>query len=404
MHKKRLLAVVMAIFVISGCDNSSEIEPPKFSFSNYDELSQSSSTESSSVESSSIESTSTESSSVQSSSTASSSAQSSSTASSSVKSSSTASSSTQSSQQGSSSTQNENSVYKIILDPLNEKTVTINGNEITVTGTTEGGFQPSCSFSVSHTITRKNGRFTYTAKVNQLFTGYGSVQICWSGSVRVYAEKGQIRFVECTDVEQENTKAVEKTLDQPLNQVAEYIAVNADKEKLKEVMAKITEISNKICDGISSDYDKLRAISRWVSENIYYDFKAFDDGVPAETLTLEYMLNNSSSVCGGYSNMTSALAAVQGIKVCNVHGSAVNNSMTFDERQAEYHEWNYAVIDGRVIWVDSGWNSYCYRYSNGKYESGKAGVKYFDISPKALAQNHKAKYAEYRDYFAAIEQ
>ena len=102
--------------------------------------------------------------------------------------------------------------------------------------------------------------------------------------------------------------------------------------------------------------------------------------------------------------MTSALAAVQGIKVCNVHGSAVNNSMTFDERQAEYHEWNYAVIDGRVIWVDSGWNSYCYRYSNGKYERGEAGVKYFDISPIALAQNHKAKYAEYRDYFAAVEE
>lgn len=385
MHKKQLLlAVVTTIFVISGCDNSSEIEPPKFSFSNYDELSQSSSTESSSIESSSTESSSVESSLTESSSTQSSSTENSSTA--------------------SSSNPNENGVYKIILDPLNEKTVTINGNEITVTGTTEGSFQPSCTFPVSHTITLKNGRFTYTAKANKAFTGYGSVQICGSGSVRIYAEKGQIRFVECTDVEQENTKAVEKTLEQPLNQVAEYIAVNADKEKLKEVMAKITDISNKICDGISNDYDKLRAISRWVSENIYYDFKAFDDGVPAETLTLEYMLNNSSSVCGGYSNMTSALAAVQGIKVCNVHGSAVNNGMTFDERDGEYHEWNYAVIDGRVIWVDSGWNSYCYRYSNGRYERGEASVKYFDISPTALAQNHKAKYAEYRDYFAAIEQ
>ena len=102
--------------------------------------------------------------------------------------------------------------------------------------------------------------------------------------------------------------------------------------------------------------------------------------------------------------MTSALAAVQGIKVYNVHGSAVNNNLTFGEKAPAYHEWNYAVINGWVIWIDAGWNSHCYRYSNGKYERGEVTVKYFDISADALAQNHKANYAEYRDYFALLEE
>lgn len=167
------------------------------------------------------------------------------------------------------------------------------------------------------------------------------------------------------------------------------------------MLGEIKALSDVICEGLGSDYDKLRAISRWVSANIYYDYPAYNKGVPEETLSLKYMLNGHSSVCGGYSNMTSALCAAQGIKCWNVHGSVLTGGYTFSERNdGEYHEWNYAEIDGRVIWVDSGWNSFCTLRSDGTYINGGIYYRYFDIGEEYFALNHKSNYAEYRDYFA----
>lgn len=287
----------------------------------------------------------------------------------------------------------------VIIDPVNERTINCDGNKITLSGTVGEDFTPAVNVPHTETYEEKDGKFVYTAVIKNV-EGYFNLRIFKNGYIRMYAENGNVGVAEMTDVAETNQKAVENAIDQPLDQVAEYISTDASKENIDYILGRITEISNTVCEGITSDYDKLRAISRWVSANIYYDFAAYDKGVPAETLTLQYMLENSSSVCGGYSNMTSALAAVQGIKVYNVHGSAVSNDRTFAEAEGKYHEWNYAVIDGRVVWIDSGWNSYCFRNRDGSYSKGNIGVKYFDISPSALAQNHKAKYAEYRDYFA----
>lgn len=288
----------------------------------------------------------------------------------------------------------------VILDSINERRITCDGRTITLSGTIGENFTPTVSVPHSETYEEKDGKFVYTAVIKNV-KGYFDLRIFKNDVIRLYAENGNTSVVRVTDVEETNQKAVENAIDQPLNQVAEYISTDTSKENIDYILGRITEISNTVCEGLTSDYDKLRAISRWVSANIYYDYAAYDKGVPAETLTLQYMLENSSSVCGGYSNMTSALAAVQGIKVYNVHGSAVTNNRTFAEEDGVYHEWNYAVLDGRVIWIDSGWNSYCYRNRDGSYSKGNIGFKYFDISPSALAQNHKAKYAEYRDYFAA---
>ncbi len=101
--------------------------------------------------------------------------------------------------------------------------------------------------------------------------------------------------------------------------------------------------------------------------------------------------------------MTSALCAAQGIKCWNVHGAALNGGRMFvTDNDSEYHEWNFAEIDGRVIWVDSGWNSYCYLRRDGVYENGGICYRYFDIGEEYFALNHKASYAEYRDYFAIL--
>ena len=201
-----------------------------------------------------------------------------------------------------------------------------------------------------------------------------------------------------------NRNAVENALEQPLNQVAEYIVEGGDPEEVRKVFDEITTLSNKICKGIKKDYDKLRAIERWVAANIYYDYPAYDQGVPAETLSLKYILENHSTVCGGYSNMVSALCAVQGIKCWNVHGSVLTGNNSFAHGDGGvYHEWNFAEINGRIIWADACWESYCKLQRDGRYDNGGIGYKYFDIGEEYFAVNHRANYAEYRDYLSLLK-
>ena len=69
-------------------------------------------------------------------------------------------------------------------------------------------------------------------------------------------------------------------------------------------------LSDEFCREISDDYKKLRAISNWVSENIYYDLDALSPGGSSpEVLSLDYVLKNKRSLCGGFSNITAALCA-----------------------------------------------------------------------------------------------
>lgn len=186
-------------------------------------------------------------------------------------------------------------------------------------------------------------------------------------------------------------------------QTAQYITIDGSTENAASIWSDIEKISNDICKGIDSDYDKLRAISRWVSDNIYYDNPIMSAGAPKYCLSLEYMLNNKSSICGGYSNMTSALCAVQGIRCYNISGTAVLGNQCFQQGSpGQFHEWNVAEVDGRRVIIDSGWNSNNYFNANGTYSTGTPRYRYFDIGEEVFALNHKAQKAEYRDYLAAI--
>lgn len=304
--------------------------------------------------------------------------------------------------------------YTMVLtyDPRNEKTLKISGDTITVTGSaydsriTDVYVSPYNGAAVDWN--RDGGEFTAEIRLTDFSNSSISVRFEYLNGYEdnVEFKINENGFVTCdlSDNVKLNRKAVEKAIVQPNNQVAEYIVKGGDPAEIRKVMEEIQTLSDQICAGLDNDYDKLRAISRWVSANIYYDYPAFNKGIPAETLSLRYILDRHSSVCGGYSNMTSALCAVQGIKCWNVHGAALTGGRNFAfTDDSEYHEWNFAEIDGRTVWVDSGWNSKCYLYSDGSYSNGGIIYRYFDISEEYLAANHKANYAEYRDYLALIQ-
>ena len=302
-------------------------------------------------------------------------------------------------------------VFAVTHDPQSDIKIEFDGLRVTVTGKIppEGIDSVSTDRDAVIKVTTSGGEFTATIDYHSGEDGFTTFRIFEkSGSKSNYRVKfanGKVCLPECSDVSEKNTKVTQKVVEQPLEQVSEYVAIGSDKQTVREILQTVKSLSDEICAGLSSDYDKLRAIENWVANNIYYDYPAFDRDVPEETITLKYVLENKTTVCGGYSNITAALAAAQGIEIYNVHGTGAEGGYCFEEKPAEgTHEFNFAVIDGRVIWVDSDFDSRCYYRSSGKYETGKEIRKFFDIDVEILSLTHRAKYAEHRDYFALLDE
>lgn len=200
----------------------------------------------------------------------------------------------------------------------------------------------------------------------------------------------------------DNLAAIGSPFELPEDGVMTYITSSGDRDRARELLQQVRELSDEICAGIVSDYDKLRAITEWVGLNMYYDKDASESGDIDEVVTLEYVLEYHRSVCFGWANLFTALCQAQGIECYNASGSVVTGSRCFlqtspeDERS---HSWNLAVIDGRQIWVDSVWNS-TNSFENGKYKAGKLDLQYFDIDGTLLSYDHRVKRFEHRDYFA----
>lgn len=66
-----------------------------------------------------------------------------------------------------------------------------------------------------------------------------------------------------------------------------------------------------------------------------------------------------------------------------------------DERS---HSWNLVVTDGRLIWVDTVWNS-SNNYNKGNYFEGNYDMQYFDIDNVLLSNDHRVARLEHRDYY-----
>ena len=300
--------------------------------------------------------------------------------------------------------------FVLNYDPLNMKTLTFEDGKIIFSGKFGDLGTDSVGFSGGADIDITTDDDSFTAVITPKWGcgRYENVTYTNSGGMttgyRVGYKDGEFYLPYSPEIAESNTTKAEEALIQPLEQVSEYVTEGSDPEKIRSVLEQVKELSDTICAGLDNDYDKLRAISRWVSQNIYYDFKAWNEGVPPRTLTLEYILEEHSGVCGSYSNITAALCAAQGIKCYNVHGMVVQLECYEGTDEEEIHEWNFAVIDDRIIWVDSGWNSYCYRDEDGSLETNPIGSRYFDIDGKVLALNHRVKYCEYRDYFALLNE
>ena len=292
-------------------------------------------------------------------------------------------------------------------DPLNSRKIRFDEGVLTILGEAgdQGIEEVLTDFPADVDLSRNGSTFTCTITYTSSASRYGTVEIVnanyQNNYIRVKLGHGAISMPNVLGVAESNQDLARADIPKDLPAVTlTNITVSGNKQRAAEVLAEVKALSDKICRGLTSEYDKLRAISRWVSENIYYDHPAFNAGIPQKCLTLEYILENRSGVCGSYANITAALCQAQGILCYNVDGEAIPSINTYAEQnRGEAHEWNYAYINGRGIWVDSGWNSYNHLYAYGVTVDGNISCKYFDIGNEILALDHKAYSLSNRDFF-----
>ena len=82
--------------------------------------------------------------------------------------------------------------------------------------------------------------------------------------------------------------------------------------------------------------------------------------------------------------------------VMGFSGSFEENSDT-----SASHEWTAAEIDGRLVWVDTVWNT-TNGFTKGEYNKGVTHMKFFDIENLPLGADHRAERCEYRSYFGCL--
>lgn len=136
----------------------------------------------------------------------------------------------------------------------------------------------------------------------------------------------------------------------------------------KSVLArqKALEISERILAGCENDKEKLLAIHSFLAKNISYG-----DVDDADAYTLYGALVNKSAVCQGFSAAFNLLC-----KLAGIDSYSVSN---------EVHMWNTAVLEGKVLFFDSTFESANYAAFGEQMKNMYFALSFEDIHKEGYA-------------------
>lgn len=173
--------------------------------------------------------------------------------------------------------------------------------------------------------------------------------------------------------------------------------VDAKEHLVKEQPSALKMITANVIKGIETDYEKAKAIHRWVAENIYYDENYALKTTNVTPLTPVEVLTQRKSVCEGYSNLTVAMLNEAGIPAFVAKGYALGvdgaekiNSweQAGDNVTKPNHAWVEAFVDGRWIVMDPTWDSFNKTFMDQKVEEENPLYRYFDMTVEMLSLKH----------------
>lgn len=207
-----------------------------------------------------------------------------------------------------------------------------------------------------------------------------------------------------TGLTESNRKVFDNITDAPPKSVGYYMSAAADAHEIAVVQEQIKLISDSVIEGIEGDYEKAKALCSYVAEHFYYDHDAKVHSVSEANVVLLEVLKTTRTVCTGFADLYCALLQAQGIDAVNIIGGSTGGGVTPHNLAdgLQNHEFTafFYEEENRWVWVDSCWCG-SGDYKNGEFIDRDLHLKYFDISDEALAYDHRADYAQRRDFFNA---
>lgn len=302
-------------------------------------------------------------------------------------------------------------LLRTTLNPVAYALFEVSGNKITARGKyvsdrlAEISVTPANLSSYSFT-THEDGSFEaeMTCLASQT---KNSLVLKFSSGVRIayplYYSDNSLFFPQ-NGLSESNAEVFDKIHDCLPTAAGLYLSASGDAESIANVQNQLKQISDSVTDGIESDYDKARVLAVYVSSHISYDYDARNTSVTEETISIENTLKNSRTVCTGFANLYCALLQAQGIDAVNIKGGSIGGEVTYETLTdgLQNHEFTafYYKEQERWVWVDSCWDG-AGTYSGGEFTPAIQHEKFFDITDAALSFDHRADYAERRNFFEA---
>lgn len=150
-----------------------------------------------------------------------------------------------------------------------------------------------------------------------------------------------------------------------------YLAPSAYIDSSHEV---ITELANSLLKAKMTDYEKLEAIYHWVTGNICYDYKAYEDR-NAALKPASVIIQDKKGLCRDYSFALAALARAAGLEARVVYGQACHSVNS----PGGEHAWNEIYLNDSWISVDATW------------DAGSLQYNYFNPEPQEFVRTHQAE-------------
>ncbi len=151
---------------------------------------------------------------------------------------------------------------------------------------------------------------------------------------------------------------------------------------------KLAAAAATITKGLTTDYDKIKAVHDWMVANIAYDYDHSDSKIKTDAEKV-YSLRYTNAK--GYANLAAALLRQCGIstKVVSGYAQTTDKPLTPDHKNAEAHHWNEAYDTASARWIifDTCWDAAnVYEDSTITYADGFD--RYFDPTLEAFSTDH----------------
>lgn len=157
----------------------------------------------------------------------------------------------------------------------------------------------------------------------------------------------------------------------------------------------VQTLANYLVEPAENEHEKVRAIFRWVTQNIAYDTEGYFSGQYGD-LSPDGVLKSRSAVCDGYAGLFDMLGKAAGLEVVKVIGYSKGYSYAVGDQLdgASNHAWNAVMIDNKWYLLDATWGA-GYLGDNNKFVR-KFQNHYFLTPPDEFIYDHLPSDAQWQ--------